>query len=70
MAAAPGTPEVFEVLGAMLASGVDVGVEVWVDPGDVVAVLVGAGRDVVGDGVVAGFVGVLLWDGEGECVRE
>jgi hypothetical protein len=56
------------VVAGALASGVGTGV-VGVEPGEVVDVPVGVGRDFAGAGVFADFVGVLLWDGDGECVR-
>jgi mannose-6-phosphate isomerase-like protein (cupin superfamily) len=47
------------------ASGVGVGDVARVEPGEVIAVPVGVGRDVVGDGVLLVLVGVLLRDGDG-----
>lgn len=55
-----------DLVSVLPASGVGPGVSV--EPGDVVSVLVGVGRDIVGAGVVAGLVAGLLWDGAGECV--
>ena len=66
----------FEIVGAGDVVGVattsGVGEIVRVEPGAVIVVPVGVGRDFVGDGVCVALVGVLLWDGAGEwvCGRE